>query len=63
MSIAHSVFGIVFKALGIHNRIAKEIMEDPIIKSEVVKAQKSMLQMEDIIKEREALQRERGQID
>ncbi len=32
-------------------------MKDPIIKSEVEKMQKSMLKMEDVIKEREALQR------
>jgi len=37
MSIAHSMFYIVFKALGIHKIIAKDIMKDPIIKSEVEK--------------------------
>ncbi len=62
MSIAYSIFNIVFKALGIDKRIAKKTMKDPIIKSEVEKMQKSMLKMENIIKEREALQIERGQI-
>ena len=62
MSIAYSIFNIVFKALGIDKRIAKKIIKDPMIKSEVEKMQKSMLKMEDIIKEREALQIERGQI-
>jgi hypothetical protein len=62
MSIAYSIFNIVFKALGIDKRIAKKNMKEPIVKSDVEKMKKSMLKMEDIIKERKALQKERGQI-
>lgn len=63
MGIAHEIFSFVFKALGIDKKWAKELMKDPVIKREVEKTQKAMLGMEKIIKDREELQRKRGQIE
>jgi len=62
MSIAQAIFGLVFRAVGFDRIIAKQVLSDPDIQSEVEKMQKSMSQMDQIIKDREALQRKRGQI-
>ncbi len=61
MSIAQAIFGLVFRAVGFDRIIAKQVLSDPDIQSAVKKAQESMLQMDQIKKDREALQRKRGQ--
>lgn len=63
MSLADTIFTFVFRVLGIHRRIAKDIMRDPAIKSEVEKLQESMRGMEAIIRRREALQRKKDRLN
>lgn len=61
-NLAHAIFDFIFRTFGFDRRIAKEILSDPIIQAEVKKVQKSMQKMEWVIRDREALQKERGQI-
>jgi len=42
MSIAQDIFGLVFRAVGFDRIIAKQVLSEPDIQSEVEKMQKSM---------------------
>lgn len=61
-NLAHAIFNFIFRTFGLDKKIAKEILSDPIIQIEIKKMQKSMQTMDDIIKRRHELQKQRGQI-